>query len=289
MRTPLVGVVLALTAAFGIGTLMARAETSGAGLVVRHGDGRVVYRYVQFSESSISGLELLKRSGLSVVSAPYPGLGEAVCAIDGEGCPAEDCFCKSYGSPSFYWNYYYIGGSGQWVRSNVGAASRRVSDGGVDGWSWTSGPPGLPATSIEEIAAMFGISRTPAASPQPTPPPSPTPRLFPTPTPSVSHATPTTVPRVQPSPSPSATPVALPTATAAPSPEMAPSPTVQVPPQGPGLATATLAVPSPSPRASPTVIPKAVSGSSGAYAAFGVLVGLIVALIGAIWWRSRLG
>lgn len=286
MRPTLVGVALAL-AGLAVGTLMARAETSGAGLVVRHGDGRVVYRYVQFSESSISGLELLRRSGLSVVTAPYPGLGEAVCAIDGEGCPAEDCFCKSYGSPSFYWNYY-IGDSGQWRRSSLGAASRRVSDGDVDGWSWTSGPPGLPTISIDEIAAMFGISRGSVASPQPTLPSSPTPIAALTPAPTVPRATPTTSPRARPSPSPVATVVEAPTATAFPSPGMVSTPTVHVPSPGPTLATPTLAVPSPSPWASPTVTSRAVSDPA-AYAAFGVLIGLMAAVIGALWWRSRLG
>ncbi len=66
-----------------------------AGLVVVHGDGRVLTRCVAFAEETISGADLLRRSGLVVVLSPYGGLGYGVCAIDGEGCAnGEDCFCQ---------------------------------------------------------------------------------------------------------------------------------------------------------------------------------------------------
>ncbi len=69
-----------------------------AGLVVRHGDGRVVTRCVTFSEESISGVELLRRSGLAATFAAYGGLGYGVCVIDGQGCDSGDCFCQCRGA-----------------------------------------------------------------------------------------------------------------------------------------------------------------------------------------------
>ncbi len=261
----------------------ARATGSGAGLVVRHGDGRIVFRYVEFNEPSITGLDLLKRSGLSLVTAPYPGLGEAVCAIDGEGCPAEDCFCKSYGSPSFYWNYYYIGSSGQWVRSPLGAANRLVKDGDVDGWSWTSGPPGLPSVTIGQIAAMFGVSREPTASPSPI---SPTPQAELTADVTPQYATATPVP----SPRPTNTPQSR----SQPTPVM--SPTASPPPE-PGTATPTVAAgagPRSTPTSTPVLLATATHDTTSSqrnaddgtpYVVFALMVGIVSGLIGIVWWR----
>ena len=62
-----------------------------AGLVVDYGDGRVSYAWVPFPEDEISGLELLKRSGLEVVTVGFGGLGEGVCQIETTGCPVSEC------------------------------------------------------------------------------------------------------------------------------------------------------------------------------------------------------
>jgi hypothetical protein len=168
----LLPVALALYNVLVWGALAAptRAAANGAGVVVRHGDGRVVYAYVPFDEARISGLELLRRAGLDVVSG-NAGFGEGVCAIDGEGCPADNCFCKSYGSPSVYWRYYTLK-DGRWIYSSLGASVRLLGDGDVDGWEWSGGAPHLPAVTIGEIAARAGAAAaaSPIAAPTPTPP-----------------------------------------------------------------------------------------------------------------------
>jgi hypothetical protein len=287
MTRSIVGFAVALAVFLASPLQMARAQASGAGLVIRHGDGRIVYRYVQFGEAYITGLELLRRSGLQVVSAPYPGLGEAVCAIDGEGCPAEDCFCKSYGSPSLYWNYYYLGSGGQWTRSSLGAANRRIVDGDVDGWSWTSGAPGLPTTSVDKIAAMFNIVRAPNPSLQPTeqlPTIGPSPTVVPTqaekPTPTAGRVVPSS--SVTTSPSPTTVQLPSPTAT-----QLAADLTVTLPTAVPQSVTPSVA-PAPSP--APTATASQETGlASGSYLAFGAIIGFMAALIGLLWWRTRVG
>ena len=40
------------------------------------------------SEPEISGTQLLERAGVSIDVTPYAGIGEAICRIDGEGCPS---------------------------------------------------------------------------------------------------------------------------------------------------------------------------------------------------------
>ncbi|HID24016.1 MAG TPA: hypothetical protein EYP14_16665, partial [Planctomycetaceae bacterium] len=99
---PLIGAVL--LAALAAPTAWAQhPPPHRAGLIVVHGDGRVVTRCVPFDEETLTGADLLARSGLSVTFAAYGGLGQAVCAIDGEGCPAEDCFCRCKGASCAYW------------------------------------------------------------------------------------------------------------------------------------------------------------------------------------------
>lgn len=137
-------------------------DLHGAGLVIRHGNGKIVYVYVQFKEKQISGAELLSRSGLPVKISAVPGLGEEVCEIQQEGCPPSNCYCKSYASPAYYWHYYRLDASGNWVYQQQGPTTAVVRDGDVDGWSWTAGQPDLPKTSIDRIASLNGVQR-PAA------------------------------------------------------------------------------------------------------------------------------
>ena len=143
---------------------------NGAGLVIEHGDGSALYFYVQFSEPQITGEQLLERSGVQLDITPYAGLGTGVCMIDHEGCPSSNCFCKSFAVPSVYWRYHSLNADGKWVFRSSGPAQRIVRDGDVDGWSWSSEDGHLPATSIDAIAKLNGIVRTPAtAAPVATP------------------------------------------------------------------------------------------------------------------------
>jgi hypothetical protein len=105
-----------------------------AGLAVFSGDGSVYTACVSFTEDSISGLDLLDRSGLSIETATNPNQGTAVCKINGVGCPSNDCFCKM---PD-YWSYWQPNESG-WAYSATGSDQSQVVDGGVNAWSWGAG------------------------------------------------------------------------------------------------------------------------------------------------------
>jgi hypothetical protein len=185
-------------------------QLNRAGLVVAHSDGTVLTRCVEFSEPEITGDELLTRAGLSIVVDPYPGTGVAVCAIDGEGCAASDCFCQCRGSPCVYWAYYRLV-NGQWEYSGMGASTLPARNGDVQGWAWGEGgtgggalPPLLP---FDEVCIP----------PTPTPTNTPLPTDTPTPVPPTATHTVTSVP---PSPTlrpPTATPIPADTATPKPS------------------------------------------------------------------------
>jgi hypothetical protein len=150
-------------------------ELNHAGLVIRHGDGRLIYAYVAFPEEAISGVELLRRSGISLVTIGFGGLGEGVCTIDGEGCPASDCrqrVCQGSGEDTPFWQYFRQRTAGEWVPLSLGASATKVRDGDVDGWSWTGSDSGLHALSLADVARLAGVPATPepiAAGIQPTP------------------------------------------------------------------------------------------------------------------------
>ncbi len=162
-----------------------------AGLVVAH-DGHLVKRCVEFSEDSISGIDLLQRSGLDLNYAPS-GMGIAVCRIDNQGCsyPEQDCFCQCQGAPCIYWSYWRLVND-SWEYSNTGASSSQVRHGDVSGWAWGAGstsqasPP--PLVSFEEIC---GTSPTNTPTPTSTTPPTETPLPTTTPLPTSTPKPPT--------------------------------------------------------------------------------------------------
>jgi hypothetical protein len=155
-----------------------------AGLVVRFGDGSLVTRCIEFSESEISGYDLLTRAGLNVVAAFDSGMGAAICAIEGTGCPVESCLTCA--TPK-YWSYWHLA-DGSWTYSQGGSSIYKVRNGAVEGWAWGNGDP-PPATALDQICAP-----PPTDTPSPptdTPiPPTDTP-LPPTDIPAPPTATPT--------------------------------------------------------------------------------------------------
>lgn len=119
---------------------VASAETAHhAGLVVVFDTDRIETLCIAFTEETITGEELLARSGLPVVFSGFGGLGAGVCRIDDVGCrdPA-DCFCQCRGAGCSYWAYYGLE-DGVWHYLPVGSAQRRLHDGDTDAWVWGSG------------------------------------------------------------------------------------------------------------------------------------------------------
>lgn len=174
----------------------AQSEANQAGLVVMHGDGRVVKVCVAFSETEISGLQLLQRSGLDLNIDTGSGMGGAVCRINEEGCstPHESCFCRCTGADCAYWSYWRNGAAG-WEYSKLGAANTIVKPGSIEGWVW--GPGAVDSAPKPPVLALSDICQaaTAIATPSPTPPATETPTetLTPIPTP-IPTSTPTLLP-----------------------------------------------------------------------------------------------
>src|SRR6476620_4656660 len=157
-RILLAAVILITVAFLDPGTTTATGS-SRAGLIVAHGDGRMAYALVTFDGESISGADLVERSGLPVTEVSFGGLGVAVCSIDTTGCDIGECrkrLCKGPQRDDAYWQYFVESGSGSWQVAALGISGDSVPDGGVRALIWSAGTPPFPAPSIEDMAMTSG-------------------------------------------------------------------------------------------------------------------------------------
>ena len=167
-------------------TVLAEAPPDNrAGLVVRFGDGSVQSACIDLGPGGqATGEQLLQRAGLQPVME-YSALGGIVCQIGVEGCgfPEQSCWCQCKGDPCVYWQYFQQV-EGAWVYATIGASTRIVQAGQVDGWAWGAGdrsdgaqPPLLtlaeicaaPSTALEPPAADALFTPAPVDLAAPTP------------------------------------------------------------------------------------------------------------------------
>lgn len=130
-----------------------RAETidTHVGIVISYGDESLEFILFEIDRADeISAMDLLIESDLELEISPFGGLGEAVCSIDGTGCPGSDCFCESFSSPAYYWQFFQWDDQ-QWVPQHQGASQHVMEPGQILGWSWTADPPGLPDVSFDDF------------------------------------------------------------------------------------------------------------------------------------------
>lgn len=223
-----IAVILILPALIGVRS--SRAQTPNqVGIMVQFGDGSIQTTCVTFDEQTITGFDALQRAGFGVDAAFDPYQGSAVCQINGEGCPADNCFC----SMPNYWTYWHL--SGEWIYSGAGSSNTTLSHGNVDGWKWGQGDP-PPVVAFDQICTL-APTQSPPTLPSPTnEAPTATPTPLPTDLPPSSGVVlPTATPINLPAPSPtSPAPVAsTPQTGIEPSPTLTPGTTIE-----PGLSTA---------------------------------------------------
>ncbi len=230
-RTILILLVMTLLS----GAVNAQSPVNRAGVVVRFGNGEVVTACITFNEPTISGLDLLERSGLPVISQ-QSSIGAAVCKIGRDGCdyPATSCFCARDQGRVVYWAFYRRE-NGAWRYSNLGASNVLVNDGDLHGWAWGPGdasggavPPDLELNDVcgqtAPLPTTVPTATIPTVAPKPTATITPTVMEAPTIT-TTRPTAPATIPRPS-SPTaeaPTASPITL-------SPSPLPSPTSSLAP-----------------------------------------------------------
>ncbi len=146
------------------------ADDNRVAVVIDYGNDQIATRCVSFSEASITGFEALERTGLPVETDFQTG-GAAVCRIDSQGCPANDCFCSCRGGGDcIYWSYWHLT-NGTWNYSAAGSGLYQVTDGAVEGWVWGLGsvtqaqPP--PVVAFADVCAA-AATNTPTVTATPT-------------------------------------------------------------------------------------------------------------------------
>jgi hypothetical protein len=144
LKPVVLSMALAALAALALPEARAQGPEKNAHVVVEFGDGRVVVRPITFT-GEISGLTALGLAGLNVVSD-----NGNVCAIEGVGCPASDCFC-----PDNWWQQsYWMGGAWEdpgWPPALITAANA------VDGWAWGTTWPTVPPPAPPLTAASAAL------------------------------------------------------------------------------------------------------------------------------------
>ncbi|HIC89314.1 MAG TPA: PEP-CTERM sorting domain-containing protein [Anaerolineae bacterium] len=147
--------VLALTAS----SILAAGATKRVGLVVRFSDGSTHTEIVEVLADATT-FDVLEASTLQVASSDS-GFGPAICGLNNDGCPADDCFCD----PAHYWAYYHLVGDA-WEASMVGVGGYIPTDQSVEGFAWsgfdanyspTVQPPVMTFAEIEAAAAPAEI------------------------------------------------------------------------------------------------------------------------------------
>jgi hypothetical protein len=129
-----------------------------AGVVVREANGDVRKMCVRFDEPSMTGEQLLQRSGLQA-EVKQSQMGASVCRIGKTGCSSGNCFCKY---PTFWGYWTQDPGQNKWTFANVGLSTRTVKDGSLDGWVWAKN--GKPAPPKETIGSVCTASLAAQAS-----------------------------------------------------------------------------------------------------------------------------
>jgi hypothetical protein len=161
IRRLLIGLLIAL-GGFAYPTAHAD-EPNQVGLVIAFDDDSVVTYCVEFDAETISGYDALIETGLDVVADFDGGLGAAICAVGGTGCPRDRCLTCDVPN---YWGYWHLSGDG-WTYSPFGASTYQMEDGDVDGWRWGNADA-PPLMTFEEICAA---PPTDTPTPTNTPPP----------------------------------------------------------------------------------------------------------------------
>ena len=101
-----------------------------AALVVQFDKDNVIKKCLNFTNGQTAA-DLLFNSNFSLSLKNYPGMGLALCGINGIGCDTYNCFCD----PTKYWIFYYISNN-VWAYSEVGISSHVMKDMDVIGFLW---------------------------------------------------------------------------------------------------------------------------------------------------------
>jgi len=164
MRKPRVLFIALMLMLLIAASALAAGDSKQVALVIIYPDSST------YTEIATVPVDATTADVLSAANVPVDlydgGFGPAVCNINGQGCPSDDCFCN----PSAFWAYYHMVGAA-WESSMVGVGSYTPTDRSVEGFAWSgfdaSYNPTVqpPVMTFDEILASQ--SPPPAEIPEP--------------------------------------------------------------------------------------------------------------------------
>jgi hypothetical protein len=105
-RITLVALLVLTLVVVSVSSVLAQATTSKqVGLVISFPNGSEHLEIVTVP-SAATTFDVLKAAKINLVSQ-LGSYGQAICSINGTGCPATNCFCDA----QHYWAYYHLDGA----------------------------------------------------------------------------------------------------------------------------------------------------------------------------------
>jgi hypothetical protein len=149
------GLLLVLAVILGL-VVLPPAESQAAGpddayIVIQFDKNKTIVRPISFT-APISGFKALELTGLNLITSST-AFGPAVCAIEGVGDSAANCFGAGF------WAYSFWNGSA-WESYPVGAGSSVVNDGTIELWAWSPGyvSPDAPGSGPQFVGAARALN-----------------------------------------------------------------------------------------------------------------------------------
>jgi hypothetical protein len=168
-RVGMAVLVMAMLLASVSGLASAQGATKQVGVVVLFDDGTEHLEIVSVPAAG-TALDVLEAMSLDVATFDGGGGFIALCSIDGQGCPAGDCFC----SDTEYWGFFTLNAAGDdWDVPQVGIAQQTPADMSVIGFAWTGFDANFnpttepPVYTFQQIEDQFQPTPTPQPTPQP--------------------------------------------------------------------------------------------------------------------------
>ncbi len=132
-----------LLLAFFLVLLPSSVYANKAGLVVRKSTGEIKTACVEFSQTFISGENLLEMSGLNPVFE-----NKFLVEIDGERSKGHEYLADD----DSYWSYWIYNST--WKYANSGATYTKVYDKAVHGWQFAQSKLLIPPASFDDICTQ---------------------------------------------------------------------------------------------------------------------------------------
>jgi hypothetical protein len=167
VRIGMVILLVALLAGLFATAGVAQGSTKQVGLVVRFSNGSEHLQIVTVPTDA-SAFQALLASSLSVASSDS-GFGPAICGLNNDGCPADNCFCD----PNHFWAFWTLNAAGtDWDASMVGVSAQTPADKSVIGFAWSGFDANWNPT-VKPTPHTFADLQRLVATPTPTPTPVP--------------------------------------------------------------------------------------------------------------------